>query len=148
MADLLYLDDLTAGAVLSSSRAIAVRENDIIRFAQEFDPQPFHLDAQAAAQSFFGGLAASGWHTASLTMRLLTETVPLAGGLIGAGGELKWLLPVRPGDTLRIETEVHGVTPNRRDPPRGFADVSVRTLNQHGEVVQEMRCSVMGLYRR
>src|SRR5688572_9242746 len=100
--ELLYLEDLHEGQrFVSASRTVEAEE--IKAFAAEFDPQPFHLDETAAAGSFFGGLAASGWHTAALTMRLLVQGgLPLAGGVIGASGELSWPRPTRPGDMLRV----------------------------------------------
>jgi len=107
-------------------------------FAEAFDPQPFHLDAAAAEASFFGGLAASGWHTAALTMRLLTEAMPVAGGLIGAGGELVWPRPTRPGDALRLVATIESVRPSRSDPARGWIVVRSETLNQRDEPVQVM----------
>jgi len=95
--DLLYFDDLAVGDRFSSGTC-EVSAEDIKRFAGEFDPQPFHLDDAAARKTMFGGLAASGWHTAAITMRLLVEGgVPIAGGLVGAGGEIKWPKPTRPG---------------------------------------------------
>ena len=106
------------------------------RYAREFDPQPFHLDEEAARKSLFGGLAASGWHTASLTMRLIVESVPLAGGVIGSGGELSWPRPTKPGDTLRVVTEVLEITPSRSRPDRGMITMRSTTLNQNDEAVQ------------
>jgi len=117
-------------------------------FAAAFDPQPFHLDEAAAEASFFHGLAASGWHTASVTMRLLGESgMDLAGGLIGAGGELTWPRPTRPGDVLHVESEVLAVTPSKSRPERGFVTLRTLTLNQKGEVVQDMT-SKMIVWRR
>src|SRR5206468_324513 len=103
-------------------------------FARKFDPQPFHLDAEAAKDSLFSGLVASGWHTAAMTMRLLVETgLPLAGGLIGTGGELCWS---RPGDILRVESEVQESIPSRSRPDRGVALIRIVTRNQRKEEVQ------------
>jgi acyl dehydratase len=133
----LFLDDLAPGQIFRTGE-ILVDAEAIRRFAAEFDPQPFHLDEVAAAASFFGGLAASGWHTAALTMRLLaTEGAPLAGGVIGAGmDELRWPRPVRPGDRLTVRTEVLEVRPSRSKPDRGTMRLRVETVNQNGEVVQ------------
>jgi acyl dehydratase len=104
--DLLYLDDLPVGQRFTSQRHV-VDEAAIKAFASQFDPQPFHLDNDAAKDSLFSGLAASGWHTAAITMRLLVESgLPLAGGLVGAGGELSWPQPTRPGDILQVESEI------------------------------------------
>jgi acyl dehydratase len=107
-------------------------------FARRFDPQPFHLDEAAAAKTLFKGLAASGWHTASLTMRLLVDGgVPVAGGIIGAGtDELRWPRPVRPGDRLRVESEVLDVRPSRSRPDQGIMKMRTTTLNQNDEPVQ------------
>jgi acyl dehydratase len=134
----LYLEDLAAGQRFTSGTHTMTVEA-IKAFARQFDPQPFHLDEAAAAESFFHGLAASGWHTAAVTMRLLVESgMPLAGGLIGAGGELTWPRPVRPGDVLTVESEVLAVTPSKSKPERGLVTVRSRTLNQNDEVVQDM----------
>ncbi|MDQ2803471.1 MAG: MaoC family dehydratase [Pseudomonadota bacterium] len=136
MPDRLYLEDLHVGQRFTSA-SYDVTAEEIVRFAAEWDPQPFHLDPEAAQATFFGGLAASGWHTAAISMRLnVAGGLPLAGGVIGTGGELLWLKPVRPGDTLRVEYEVLELTPSRSKPDRGTAIVRCATLNQHGEAVQ------------
>lgn len=133
----LYLDDLKPGQTFASG-AHVLDEAQIKAFAGAYDPQPFHVDSAAAARSFFGGLAASGWHTAAITMRLNVESgLPLAGGIIGAGGEIKWPHPARPGDTLHVESEVLEVVPSKSRPKRGIATIRSKTLNQRGEVVQE-----------
>jgi acyl dehydratase len=133
---LLYFDDLHRGQQFVTD-ARTITEDEILRFAREFDPQPFHLEHEAARQSLFGGLAASGWHTAALTMRLLVESgPPLAGGILGIGGELSWNLPTRPGDTLRVHTEVVELTPSRSRPERGVATLRNETRNQLDQVVQ------------
>jgi len=143
----LYLDDLSAGQRFTSGTHTMTVEA-IKSFAAAFDPQPFHLDEAAAEASFFHGLAASGWHTASVTMRLLGESgMDLAGGLIGAGGELTWPRPTRPGDVLHVESEVLAVTPSKSRPERGFVTLRTLTLNQKGEVVQDMT-SKMIVWRR
>jgi len=143
----LYLEDLRIGQrFTSASHEMTVDE--IKRFAAQFDPQPFHLDEQAALQSFFGGLAASGWHTAAVTMKLLVQSgMRLSGGLIGAGGELTWPRPTRPGDVLTVVSEVLAVTPSRSRPGRGFVTVRCETQNQRGEAVQVMT-SRMLVWRR
>jgi acyl dehydratase len=111
-------------------------EAQIKAFAIQFDPQPFHTDKQAAERTFFKGLAASGWHTAAITMRLNVESgPPLAGGFVGAGGELSWPAPTRPGDLLHVESEVVEVTPSRSRPDRGTIVLLSRTINQRGDVV-------------
>ena len=131
-----YLDDLQAGDRFASAEH-ALDEAQIKAFALQFDPQPFHLDHEAATGTLFGGLAASGWHTAALTMRLLVGGgLPLAGGIIGAGGEISWPQPTRPGDVLHVESEVVSVTPSRSRPDRGMVVVRSETRNQQGDVLQ------------
>src|SRR5690349_12322852 len=125
----LYLEDFEPGRRFESGRRTLTAE-EIKAFGRQFDPQPFHLDAAAAEASFFNGLAASGWHTAALSMRLLTEAVPIAGGLIGAGGELAWPRPTRPGDELRLVATVVSATPSRSNPERGWVVLRSDTLNQ------------------
>ena len=143
----LYLEDLHAGQRFVSGTHVMTTDA-IKAFAAQFDPQPFHLDETAAAASFFHGLAASGWHTAAVTMRLLGSCgMELAGGLIGAGGELTWPQPTRPGDVLHVESEVLAVTPSKSRPERGLVVVRSRTLNQKGEVVQDMTCRML-VWRR
>lgn len=144
----LYLDDLAPGQSYGSGET-TVSEADIVAFATQFDPQPFHLDAAAAKSTFFGGLAASGWHTAALTMRLLVESeLRLSGGIIGAGmDELRWPKPLRPGDTIRLESEVIEVRPSRSRPSQGLAKIRTTTLNQHGEAVQVLVANLLVVRR-
>lgn len=133
---MLYLEDMSPGDRFVSGEH-ALDEAQIIDFAQRFDPQPFHLDSDAAKSTFFQGLAASGWHTAAITMRLLvTSGIPLAEGIIGSGGELQWPKPTRPGDVLHVESEVLEVIPSRSRPERGMVQMRCETMNQHGDVVQ------------
>jgi acyl dehydratase len=132
-----YLEDFAVGQSFGSGRS-RVEADRIKAFAAEFDPQPFHLDEQAARDTFFGGLAASGWHTAALTMRLLvaSELRP-AGGIIGLGfEELRWPRPVRPGDELRLQSEVLEVRVSKSRPTQGLIKVRTTTLNQRDEAVQ------------
>jgi acyl dehydratase len=140
----LYLEDIVVGQVYRSRR-LTVDADRVKAFAGEFDPQPFHLDDDAARQSVFGGLVASGWHTAALTMRLLVEgEFTPAGGLVGAGAdELRWPRPVRPGDTLQVEGEVLEVRPSRSKPHQGVVKTRITTTNQHGEVVQVFVASLI-----
>jgi acyl dehydratase len=136
MMSLLYLEDLAPGMRFESS-TFAVNEDDIKRFAGEFDPQPFHLNDEAARATFFGGLAASGWHTAAITMRLWTTGgLPFGSGVIGMGGEIYWLKPVRPGNLLRVVSTVLEVVPSKSKPGQGIVTVSAETLNESDEVVQ------------
>jgi acyl dehydratase len=134
----LYLDDLSPGdRFVSGEHALDAAQ--IVEFAKRFDPQPFHLDEEAAKNTFFQGLAASGWHTASITMHLLVDSgLPLADGVIGSGGEIQWPRPTRPGDVLHVESEVLEVTPSRSRPERGMVVVRSETRNQHGEVLQRL----------
>ncbi|MDB5315376.1 MAG: dehydratase [Rhodospirillales bacterium] len=133
----LYLDDLTPGLVFHGG-PVMLTEEAIIAFATLYDPQPFHTDPVAAKDHpLFRGLAASGWYTAALSMRMITQAMSeVAGGVIGVGGDLQWPRPTRPGDTLRVECEVLEVTPSRSRPERGSYVVRHRTLNQAGEEVQ------------
>jgi acyl dehydratase len=131
----LYLEDLHVGQTFVSE-PVTLTADQIKAFAREFDPQPFHLDEDAARDSLFGGLAASGWHTAALTMRMLVQAFPLAGGLVGAGGETTWPRPTRPGDTLTVHVEVLEITPSASRPDRGMIRTRTETRNQHGEAVQ------------
>ena len=132
-----YLEDFAVGQTYGSGR-LQIDEERIKSFAAEFDPQPFHLDAAAALHTIFHGLAASGWHTAAVTMRLLvgSELRP-AGGIVGAGfDEIRWPRPVRPGDELHIESEVLEVRPSKSRPDLGLIKLRTTTLNQNGEAVQ------------
>jgi acyl dehydratase len=132
----LYFEDLAVGQTFGTG-TITVESGAVKAFAAEFDPQPFHLDEDAARASFFGGLVASGWHTAALTMRLLVAgELKIVGGLIGLGvEELRWPRPVHPGDVLRVESEVVGLRPSNSLPDRGIARVRNTTLNQDGQPV-------------
>jgi acyl dehydratase len=134
-----YLEDIHVGDRFRSTD-YAVTEGEIIGYAIRYDPQPFHTDPAAATKSVFGGLVASGWFTASVTMRLIAQSeIRIAGGLIGLGvDELRWPRPVRPGDTLHVETEVLEVRPSRSHLDRGIVRVRNTTLNQKEEVVQTL----------
>jgi len=132
----LYLDDFHVGQRFASATHV-IDAAQIKAFAREFDPQPFHLDEEAAKSTMFGGLVASGWHTAAITMRLQVESgLPIAGGIIGIGGEMNWPRPTRPGDVLHVVSEVKEVTPSRSRPDRGVVRVRSETRNQRDEVVQ------------
>ncbi len=143
----LYLEDFMVGQRFTSA-GHALDAGQIKAFARQFDPQPFHTDERAAEGTFFHGLAASGWHTAAITMSLLVKSgMPIAGGLIGAGAEITWPRPTRPGDVLQAESEITAVTPSRSRPERGTITVRTETRNQHGEAVQIMT-SRMLVWRR
>jgi acyl dehydratase len=142
-AQRLFLDDLHVGQRFTSATQ-AIDEAQIKAYARQYDPQPFHLDDEAAKGTFFGGLVASGWHTAAITMRLLVESgLPLANGVIGAGGEVTWPRPVRPGDILQVTSEIEEITPSRSRPDRGMVKVRSETRNQHGEIVQILRAKLV-----
>jgi acyl dehydratase len=132
----LYYEDLAVGQTYKTG-TVTVEPEMIRSFATQYDPQPFHLDEDTARGSLFGGLVASGWHTAALTMRLLVEgELKIVGGLIGLGAEeLRWPRPVRSGDVLRVESEVLGLRESNSQPDRGLVRVRNTTLNQHGEQV-------------
>jgi len=135
-AQRLYLEELSVGQRFTSGTH-AVDAAQIKAFAAQFDPQPFHLDDDAAKGTLFAGLAASGWHTAAITMRLLVGSgLPIAGGIIGSGGEVAWPKPTRPGDILHVVSEIEEVTPSRSSPNRGMVRVRSETRNQRDEVVQ------------
>jgi acyl dehydratase len=114
-----------------------------VRFATEFDPQPFHLDDERAKGTMFGGLAASGWHVAAITMRLLVETLPARSGIIGTETHLEWPSPTRPGDELHAEIRVESVTASRSRPDRARVAMSCETVDAHGEVRQRLSATVI-----
>ena len=141
--DRLYFDDLQVGQrfVSGSHELDAVQ---IKAFARQFDPQPFHLDEETAKDTMFGGLAASGWHTAAITMRLMAEGGhPIAGGLIGASAEISWPQPTRQGDILHVESEILEKVPSRSRPDRGMATMRSETRNQRGEVLQVLTAKIV-----
>ncbi|HXA79583.1 MAG TPA: MaoC family dehydratase [Candidatus Acidoferrales bacterium] len=143
----LFLDDLRVGQRFNSP-SYRMEEDRMKAFAAEFDPQPFHLDDAAAQNSIFRGLAATGWHTAALTMRLLvTGEMQLAGGLIGLGGEIAWPKPTRPGDMLRVESEILEIVPSRSKPNQGIVKVRSATLNQNNEEVQVFTAKLLAFKR-
>ena len=140
---LLYLDDLSAGQRFTGGSRVVVDEAAIRAFAAQFDPQPFHLDPEAATGTIFGQLVASGWHTAGVTMRLQVETIPIAGGLVGAGASVEWPRPTLPGDVLRIEAEILEVRRSRSRPDRGLVRIVTETKNDRDEVVQVVTATIV-----
>jgi len=131
---ILYLEDLHVGQRFSSGTH-EMTEDRIKAFAAEFDPQPFHLDDVAARATVFGGLSASGWHTAAVAMRLLvTGGLPLGNGIIGLGGDLAWPKPTRPGDVLRVESEILEILPSRSKPNQAVVKIKSTTVNQLGDI--------------
>lgn len=139
---MLYLDDLKPGQTFVS-REYPLDTKQITSFAQEFDPQRFHLGDEGAADSMFGTLAASGWHTAAITMRLLVESVPIADGVIGAGGEIAWPAPTRPDDILHTESTIGEIHPSRSKPNQAIVMMETLTLNQHGDIRQRFLCKLV-----
>jgi acyl dehydratase len=139
-----YLEDLHVGDRFGSD-TIAVTNETIFEFARQFDPQPFHLEVEAAEKSIFGELTASGWHTAAMSMRLFVtgEFKPVGGSIGLAVDELRWPQPVRPGDVLQVETEILDVRKSRSKPDRGIIRIRNVTTNQRGEIVQTFLAFVM-----
>ncbi len=137
MSDQLTLEDLELGQVFRS-QSYAIDAAQIKTFASQFDPQPFHLDEELAKKTFFGELVASGWHVAAITMRLLVASTPINGGLVGAGGDIRWLRPTRPGDTLQVETEIVEIKPSQSRTDRGTVTIRSTTRNQDGKSVLVM----------
>jgi acyl dehydratase len=142
-----YFEDFPVGDVRESPSR-AVTRDEIVAFARQYDPQPFHLDDEAATRSIYGGLLASGWHTCALYMRLMWETFLKDTASLGSPGvdEIRWVKPVRPGDTLRVRFTVVEATPSRSKPDRGIVRSLSEVFNQHGEVVMTMRG--LGLFGR
>jgi len=139
----LYLEDLSVGQTFRSEPRVLTAE-EMIRFARDNDPQYFHIDPEAAKASLFGGLVASGWQTAALSMRLLVEgPAPFAGGVVGMSAELGWTKPVRPGDSIRIEGEVTDIRRSRSSPDRGVVTMKLTTYNQRDEPVQKISARVL-----
>ncbi|MDH0681450.1 MaoC family dehydratase [Achromobacter animicus] len=143
---LIYLEDLSVGDIFVS-KSHALDAAQIIAFATQFDPQPFHLDPDAARDTLFQGLAASGWHTAALTMKLLVESFPVARGVIGAGAEVVWPQPTRPDDVVKVTSTVLSITPSRSKPDRAIVVVESVTSNQRDEPLQKLTSKVV-VFRR
>jgi acyl dehydratase len=138
-----YFDDLKVGNRFQSE-PFKVTGKTIIEFAEKYDPQKFHFNAKSAERSIFKGLTASGWHTAAITMRLFVKTLNFAEGAIGLGvDKLRWPNPVRPGDALRVRTEIIRLRPSRSKPNYGIIRLRNETTNQRGQIVQTMTASVM-----
>ena len=136
MSKELYFEDLHPGMTFNSSRSYKVTAEEITEFGERYDPQPFHIDLAAGESSFFKGLAASGWLTAAIVMRLRVESINIAGGMIGAGvEEIRWTAPVRPGDSLRTEAEILTVRHSRSRPEYGVVRSRTTVYNQRNELV-------------
>lgn len=142
MPERIYLDDIAVGDVfVSGTHQLDVEQ--IVQFASQFDPQTFHLDEGAAKETFFQGLAASGWHTTSITMRLLVQSLPIAQGIIGAGAEISWPQATRPGDVLKVTSTITGITPSRSKPDRAIVAVECITSNQNGDLLQRLNTKIL-----
>ena len=142
----LALEDLQIGQRFTSGQT-EVDIDHIKSFASQYDPQYFHLDEDAAASSLFGGLAASGWHTAAMSMRLIVDSHIFANGMIGAGVEIAWPRPTRPGDILHVDSEILDIAPSKSRPDRGMVTLQSTTINQNGEAVQILTSKVI-VFRR
>ena len=142
----LALEDLQIGQRFTSGQT-EVDIDHIKSFASQYDPQYFHLDEDAAASSLFGGLAASGWHTAAMSMRLIVDSHIFANGMIGAGVEITWPRPTRPGDILHVDSEILDIAPSKSRPDRGMVTLQSTTINQNGEAVQILTSKVI-VFRR
>lgn len=139
----LYLEDVKAGQTFTSETYV-MDSPRLKAFAAEFDPQPFHIDETAAKESVFQGLAASGWHTAAVAMRLLTTSgLRFANGILGLGAEVSWPRPTRPGDALHLDTEIVEITPSRSKPDRGIVTIRSMMLNQNGETVYVLKAKLL-----
>jgi acyl dehydratase len=146
MIDGLWLDDLSVGHRFRTE-SYELTADDIIEFAAKWDPQPFHVSDETARDTFFKGLAASGWHTAAITMRLLvTSGMQLANGIIGAGGEVTWPTATRPGDRLHVEGEIVDVK-SKPGGTRGLVTIAYDTVNQDGEVRQSSKARLLAFAR-
>ena len=142
----IYLQDIAIGDEFCSG-SYHLDSEQIIAFASQFDPQPFHLDEQAAEGSFFQGLAASGWHTMAITMRLLVESLPFAHGVIGAGAEVSWPQPTRPGDILYVKSKVIEIKPSQSRPDRATVLMESLTFNQNDELRQKLVARLLAFKR-
>lgn len=147
-AEPLYLEDLFVGQRFHSTSTFRMEEEKMKAFAAEYDPQPFHLDDEAAKKTVFQGLAATGWYTAAAAMRLLVDSdLRIANGLVGLGGEISWPRPTRAGDVLRLEAEILEIRPSRSKPNQGIVTVRSTIFNQNDEVVQVFTAKVVVMRR-
>jgi|SRR6185312_1376398 len=143
----IYLEEFRVGERFRTAE-YEMTEEKVIAFAREYDPQPFHVDHVAGKASVLGSLAASGWHTAAITMRLLvTSGLPFANGMVGLGGEIAWPRPTYPGDILHVECEILDVRPSRTKPRQGVVTIKNTTINQRGEQVQVFTAKILAFRR-
>ncbi len=140
----LFFEDLYIGQKFIST-TYTVTEDEIVKFASSYDPQVFHTNPQLAKDTFFKGLAASGWHTASISMRLMVLSFKVKGGLIGAGCDISWPIPTRPNDVLQVETEITGRRESISKPDRGLITIRGLTYNQNREIVQKLKSKIVVL---
>ncbi len=140
----LFFEDLYIGQKFISTKH-TITEDEIINFANSYDPQVFHTNPQLAKDTFFKGLAASGWHTASISMRLMVLSFKVKGGLIGAGCDINWPIPTRPNDVLQVETEIIGCRESKSKPDRGLITIKGLTYNQNHEIVQILTSKIVVL---
>lgn len=145
----LWFEDFQPGSIDEYGRRTVSRE-EIISFATLYDPQPMHLDEAEAARTMLGGLAASGWHTICILMRLNFDHMLAASSSMGSPGieEIRWLLPVRPGDTLSVRRHVLETRASRSKPDRGFVTFLFELFNQRGEVVMTQKGAIMFARRK
>jgi acyl dehydratase len=142
----LYLNDLSVGEFYVSGK-FRLDADQIKTFAQQFDPQPFYMDEQAAQDSVFLGLAASGWQTAAITMKLLSDSIPLENAIIGGGKDITWPNPTRPGDELQVVSEIISIIPSESKPDRGMVTIRSETFNQRGQLLQHLLAKLI-VFRR
>lgn len=147
MIDKLYLDDLTIGDIFVNNDSYEVTEEEIIAFAKQYDPQVFHTDPEKAKETFFNGLASSGWLTAAISMHLTAKAFPIAEGLIGANVDLKWPSATRVGDELTIVITIVDIIPSKSKPQQGIVTYETVTKNQHQEIRQICRANIL-VFRR
>ena len=143
----LFLEDIAVGDKFVSE-TLTVDEASIKEFAGRYDPQPFHLDDAAARNTLFKGLAASGWHTGAMSMRLIVQSVPIANGVVGAGVEVAWPTPTRPGDVLHVESTITAIAPSRSKPGQAIVTCQSDTLNQAGACVQRLTAKLLVFSRQ
>lgn len=147
MIDKLYLDDLTIGDIFVNNDSYEVTEEEIIAFAKQYDPQVFHTDPEKAKETFFNGLASSGWLTAAISMNLTAKAFPIAEGLIGANADLKWPSATRVGDELTIVITIVDIIPSKSKPQQGIVTYETVTKNQHQEIRQICLANIL-VFRR
>ncbi len=144
MAQTIYIpvETLEIGQTFTSD-SLLITKDKIIAFAKEFDPQPFHLDEDEAKQTFFNELVASGWHTSSVTMKLILQSMPFKHGMVGSGGQVSWKRPVKPNDSLHVTTKIINIKPAKNNANQIYLTLECQTLNQFNRVCQIMEANVI-----